>query len=141
MVSTEYEKNRIFLINIMNHKSMNSELLEISPVLPSEDIERDVKWYEKQAGFRLLHKDEMYAVLGREKICIHLQWHAGTEEDPLLGGSVIRIFVRNIRPLFEEFQTRGTVGKDKLRLNTPWNTHEFGFYDLNNNAVFIVEDL
>jgi hypothetical protein len=24
--------------------------------------------------------------------------------------------------------------------NTPWKTNEFGFYDLNNNAIFIVED-
>jgi hypothetical protein len=54
---------------------------------------------------------------------------------------VVRIFVKNIQRVFEEFVGRGTVKEEKLRLDTPWNTHEFGFYDLNKNAVFIVEDL
>lgn len=119
---------------------MKTEWLEISPVLPSQDIKRDVSWYEAQTGFKALHQDGMYAVLKRDNLCFHLQWHADTEDDPLLGGSVIRIFVKNIQPIFDEFVERGTVPTDKLRRNTPWGTHEFGFYDLNNNAVFIVED-
>lgn len=120
---------------------MKTELLEISPVLPSQDIERDVHWYEKFVGFQLLQKDEMYAVMRRENLCIHLQWHADTEDDPLLGGSVIKIFVKNLEPIFKEFVGRGTVKPEKLRLNTPWHTNEFGFYDLNKNAIFIVEDI
>ncbi|MBR9920126.1 MAG: glyoxalase/bleomycin resistance/extradiol dioxygenase family protein [Bacteroidetes bacterium] len=120
---------------------MNTQLLEISPVLPSQDIDRDVAWYQKYTGFEMVHKDEMYAVLKRKQLCIHLQWHADTEDDPLLGGSVIKIFVKNITPIFEEFVTRGTVSPGKLRKNTPWKTHEFGFYDLNQNALFIVEDV
>lgn len=119
---------------------MQTELLEITPVLPSQDIKRDVEWYHKQVGFESVHQDDMYAVLRRGRLYIHLQWHADTEDDPLLGGSVIRIFVKNIRPIFEEMVSRSTVPIDKLRMNTPWGTHEFGFYDLNNNAVFIVED-
>lgn len=120
---------------------MKSGFIEISPVLPSQDIDRDVAWYLKYVGFELLHKDDMYAVLRRENLCIHLQWHADTKDDPLLGGSVIKIFVKDIEPLFSEFVDRGTVSKDKLRIQTPWNTSEFGFYDLNKNAVFIVQDL
>ncbi|WP_420322750.1 VOC family protein [Flagellimonas sp.] len=119
----------------------STKLLEISPVMPSQDIDRDVAWYKKHLGFRLLHKDQMYAVLRRENLCIHLQWHADTPDDPLLGGSVIKIFVENIAPIFQEFVERGTVSPEKMRLNTPWGTHEFGFYDLNKNAIFIVEDL
>ena len=53
---------------------------------------------------------------------------------------MIRIFVQNIQPIFDEFVERGTVAADKLRRNTPWGTHEFGFYDLNKNAIFIVQD-
>ncbi|MGW9686473.1 VOC family protein [Flagellimonas sp. 2504JD1-5] len=121
--------------------SSNTKLLEISPVMPSQDIDRDVAWYEKHLGLRLLHKDQMYAVLRRKNLCIHLQWHADTPDDPLLGGSVIKIFVENITPLFQEFIERGTVSPEKMRLNTPWGTNEFGFYDLNNNAIFIVEDV
>ena len=118
-----------------------SELLQISPVLPSEDIDRDVAWHQKYTGFELVQKDNMYAMLKREHQYLHLQWHADTEQDPLLGGSVVKIFVSDIQPYFVEFLQRGTIQNDKLRLNTPWGTHEFGFYDLNNNALFVVEDL
>ena len=82
----------------------------------------------------------MYAGLRRDGLTIHLQWHAGTDDDPVNGGSVIRIFVKDIEPIFEDFVKRGTVSKEKLQRNTPWGTHEFGFYDLNQNAIFIVED-
>jgi hypothetical protein len=58
----------------------------------------------------------------------------------LLGGSVIRIYVKNITALFHELVERGTVTQGSLKINTPWKTNEFGFYDLNNNAIFIMED-
>ncbi len=45
----------------------------------------------------------MYAILQRDNLSIHLQWHADTQDDPLNGGSVIRIFVKYIKPIFEEF--------------------------------------
>jgi len=43
--------------------------------------------------------------------------------------------------IFKELIDRKTVAKNKLHLKTPWNTSEFGFHDLNKNAVFFVEDL
>ncbi|TAE51948.1 MAG: glyoxalase/bleomycin resistance/extradiol dioxygenase family protein [Bacteroidetes bacterium] len=119
---------------------MQTELLHIIPVLPSADIARDILWYKEKTGFEAIFSDSMYAVLYREHLGLHLQWHADTEDDPLLGGSVIRIRVKNIDPLFEEFVQRGTVAPDAMRRHTPWETHEFGFYDLNRNAVFIVQD-
>ena len=119
---------------------MKTEILNTIPVLPSSDIERDVAWYREKMGLEIYLADKMYAVLYRDNFCIHLQWHADTEDDPLLGGSVIRIYVKNIQPLFEEFVMRGTVTADKLKTNTPWKTNEFGFYDLNQNAIFIMED-
>ena len=119
---------------------MKTEFLEISPVLPSQNIKRDLEWYEKKTGFRAVRQDQMYAVMTRDRIFIHLQWHADTENDPLLGGSVIKIFVKNIESIFQELVERGTVRSDGLRLNTPWGTNEFGFYDLNSNAVFFVEN-
>ncbi len=36
---------------------MKTEFLEILSVLPSQNIERDVGWYQKQVGFNLLRKD------------------------------------------------------------------------------------
>ena len=119
---------------------MDTHFLEITPVLPSLDIKKDIEWHQKYTGFECVFADAMYAGLKRENLFIHLQWHADTDDDPLLGGSVIKIFVKNINPIFEEMVKRGTVPKTKLRMNTPWKTHEFGFYDLNNNAIFFVED-
>ena len=119
---------------------MKTEFIEMAPVLPSANIERDLKWYSEKTGFEWVSGDKMYAVLKRKSLFIHLQWHADTADDPLNGGSVVRIFVKNIQPIFDEFVDRGTVSKDKLRRNTDWGTHEFGFYDLNKNAIFIGED-
>ncbi len=113
----------------------------IIPVLPSSDILRDIEWYKEKTGFETGFYDSMYVVLYRGQLCIHLQWHADTDDDPLLGGSVIRILVPDIEPIFKEFVERGTVTTDKLIRNTPWQTHEFGFFDLNKNAVFIMEDI
>ena len=123
----------------MPNKRKTTKLLGTIPVIPSEDIKRDLQWYEKYLGFTVDFSDGLYAGISRETIHIHLQWHADTEDDPLLGGSVVKIFVAEIQPLFDEFVSRGTVSENKLRRNTPWNTHEFGFFDLNKNAIFFVE--
>ena len=120
---------------------MNTEFLTIIPVLPSANVARDIVWYEEKTGFKEYFSDKMYAVLYRDNLTIHLQWHADTEDDPLLGGSVIRIYVKNIKPLFDELLQRGTITKDSFKSNTPWKTNEFGFFDLNNNAIFIMEDI
>ena len=119
----------------------SSGLLRIIPVLPSADIARDVDWYNIKTGFQPVFADKMYAVLHRDNLSIHLQWHADTKDDPLLGGSVIRIEVKNTRQLFDEFVARGTVQPGKFVSDTPWGTNEFGFFDLNNNAIFLFEDL
>lgn len=119
---------------------MDTKLLKIIPVLPSSDIARDIFWYKEKAGFESHFSDNRYAVLYRENLVLHLQWHADTENDPLLGGSVIRIHVKNIQPLFQEFVQRGTIAPDAFQFNTPWETNEFGFFDLNSNAIIIMED-
>lgn len=114
--------------------------VHIIPVLPSADIARDVAWYQEKLGMTADEVDSMYAVLYRDRFVLHLQWHADTPEDPLLGGSVVRVLVRNIQPLFEELVQRGTVKPEDFRSHTPWRTNEFGFFDLNRNAIFIMED-
>ncbi len=118
-----------------------SDLITIIPVLPSADIKRDIEWYREKTGFEPVHYDKMYAVLYRDHLCIHLQWHADTPDDPLLGGSVIRITVQNIKSVFEDFLKRGTVQPKNFMANTPWRTNEFGFFDLNRNGIFLMEDI
>jgi hypothetical protein len=121
---------------------VSTKFIKIIPVLESADIDRDVKWYKEKIGFEpsFLH-EKMYAGLYRDGFEIHLQWHAGTKDDPMNGGAVIRIDVKNIKPLFEEFKQRGTVKEEDLRRNTPWGNNEFAIHDLNSNAIFISEDI
>lgn len=120
---------------------MKSNIRGIEPVLPSNDIKRDLNWYEKYTGFTYQFGDEHYVGMVREDLCIHLQWHADTNVDPVLGGSVIKIFVYDLTPFFDEFVKRGTIKAEKLQNNTPWGTNEFGFYDLNGNAIYFVQSL
>ncbi len=122
-------------------RNLESNLIEVIPVIPSSDIQRDIQWYEEQVGFEYAFGDDQYAGIRLGKISIHLQWHADTEDDPLLGGSVVKFFVKEVIPIFKEMLRRGTVQEDAIRLLTPWNTNEFGFYDLNKNAIFFVEDI
>lgn len=117
-----------------------TKFLATIPVLSSGDLARDVAWYAEKTGFQNVTEQQGYAILQRENMEFHLQWHHGTEDDPVLAG-VMRIWVTGILPLFEEFVQRGTVGPEKLQMNTPWGTNEFGFYDLNNNAIFVMEDV
>ena len=84
--------------------------LNTIPVIPSQDIERDIKWYKRHTGFKYIFGDNMYASIKREHIEVHLQWHADNEDDPLLGGSVVKIFVKNIQPIFHELVERGALG-------------------------------
>lgn len=116
-----------------------TKLLATIPVLSSSDLTRDIAWYEEKTGFRNVTDQEGYAIMQRENLEFHLQFHHGTEDDPVLAG-VMRIWVKGILPLFEEFVQRGTVTPDKLQMRTPWRTNEFGFYDLNKNAIIVMED-
>src|SRR5690606_21810983 len=121
--------------------SEKTQTICIIPVLPSADIVRDIAWYEEKTGFKPIYQDKMYAVLQRENLYLHLQWHADTADDPLLGGSVIRIFTKNIQPLFRELVERGAVHSSKFVSNTRWNTNEFGFYDLKVDSIFVIEEV
>ena len=140
MISASYKKKNQNKSISPNMKEA-TQFLGIVPVLPSEDISRDVIWYKKHLGLECLFNDGMYAILKRDLLFIHLQWHSGTKEDPVNGGTVIRIFVKKIHPLFQEFVIKGSIDEDKLRLETAWNTNEFGLFDLNNNAIFFVENI
>lgn len=120
--------------------NMKSSPLYIIPVLSSSDIERDLKWYEKHTGFKYAFGDNGYVGLTRDNLEFHLQWHHDNEEDPVFP-SVMKIFVGDIQPYVDEFLALETISVDHFRKHTPWGTHEFGFYDLNNNAVFFVQDV
>ena len=83
---------------------IDNNLIHTTPVLPTADLDRDIIWYQEMVGFALSFKQDGYAVLNRGHLFIHLQWHADTLDDPLLGGSIVRLFVKNTQPIFEELR-------------------------------------
>lgn len=125
---------------------MKTKFLHVNPILPSADVERDIKWYDEKLGFRCTYNSGVYedskplnyAVLSRQDIFIHMQFQY-PEDLAKMRGFQIRIQVENITPIFEEFKAKGVV--KELRMNTPWGTSEFGFYDLNKNGIFFYEDI
>lgn len=109
-------------------------------VLSSSDLKRDIAWYAEYTGFGLLFEQEGYAGLHRDGMELHLQWHNNTPDDPVYGG-VVKFFVDDIEQVVEEFVERGTITLNRYRKESPWGTKEFGFYDLNKNAIYFVQDL
>ena len=78
----------------------NTEFNSVIPVLPFSNIESDIIWYKEKIGFEAFFSDNMYTLLQRDNLCISLPWQADTEDNSLLGGSVIRVFVKNIESHF-----------------------------------------
>jgi len=111
------------------------------PVLESGDIKRDAQWYSDQLGFEVLFQDDHYAVLRHGAASIHLQWHAGTEQDPLNGGAVVRFLLEDVGPYFTNLKSKGLVEDAQLKEKTPWNTTEFALFDANKNALIFTQDL
>ncbi|MFK8055562.1 MAG: VOC family protein [Saprospiraceae bacterium] len=109
------------------------------PVLPSADIERDVKFYVEGLGFTEVFSDKLYALLRRQNLELHLQWHAGTEDDPLLGGSVVRLISDDVDAYYKVVVDQGIITASHAPKKTAWGTYKFGFFDLNKNSVFIVK--
>lgn len=120
---------------------MKSEFVDIIPILPSSNIKRDVEWYVKTLGFNLLSATDSYAILNIGKLFLHLQFYEDELNKRYINKSAVKIFVNNIEPIFKQCVDAGLVTAQKLRIRTPWNTNEFGFYDLNKNSIVIAEDL
>jgi hypothetical protein len=119
---------------------MKSSTQYIVPVLSSSDIKRDLIWYEKYMGFIYGFGDDSYCGLIRDNFEFHLQFHYGNDEDPI-NASVMKLFVNDIEPYIAEFLDRGTITEKQIHRQTDWGTDEFGFFDLNRNAFFVVMDL
>jgi hypothetical protein len=92
-----------------------SNFIKTNPVLATSNMKWDIAWYKEKLGFKCVGGDDMYATLKRD---IHLQWHADSEEDRLLGCSVVIFWMQDMKSLFEEYVKVRTLAKDKLRLNT-----------------------
>lgn len=119
------------------------KLTFISPVLASEDVPRDVKWYEEKLGFKNVYDSSVYqegkidyAVIGRDNLFMHLQFQF--PED--MTSTDVKFEVENIELLYQELLDTGVIKEEQIRRSTPWNTSEVTFFGPSGNRITFLED-
>jgi uncharacterized glyoxalase superfamily protein PhnB len=121
-----------------------TKFLHMIPVLAPSDVARDIKWYENKLGFKNVY-DSMdyhdgpvdYAVMRRQDMIIHLQFQFPKD----MTSTDVKIEVKNIDSLIEEFVEKGLISEENVNRKTPWNTDDFGLFDFNKNRITFLEDL
>ena len=121
-----------------------TEFLHMIPVLASADVARDIEWYENKLGFKNVYDSTDYsdgpvdyAVLRRQNLVIHLQFQFPKD----MTSTDVKIEVKNIDSLIEEYIVKGLIKAEKVNRKTPWNTDEFGLFDPSGNRITFLEDL
>ena len=118
-------------------------LKEIHPVLPCQTVASAIDFYIEKLGFQLKSQDAVdptYAVVRRDGVEFHLQWHDATEwarvERPSL-----RFLVSDVETLHAEFRDKDVFHSNTALRETHWGTREFAIFDLNQNGLTFYQDL
>lgn len=106
-------------------------LSHLSPVLPVNDVEETIKWYEEKLGFHTdftWEEPATYAVISRDGIKIHL-----TKKDddfqPSRVHTALYVFVFEVDEVFEEFKSKGVDAREPQTYD--YGMRDFDLYDLN----------
>jgi len=116
---------------------------EVHPVLPSRNVASAIEFYVKKLGFDLKLQDAddpTYAVVRRDDVELHLQWHDPTEWDRV-ERPLLRMVVTDVDGLYAELEHQGVFHKHTTLRDTPWGTREFAFFDLDQNGLTFCRDL
>lgn len=120
------------------------KFVAVHPVLPVRNVSDAVDYYTERLGFKLLFKYEGdspgYAVIRREGVEIHLQWHDSSSFESVQRLN-LRLLVENVDGLFEEYKDKNVFHDRTALRDTSWGTREFAFYDPDNNALTFYQDL
>tara|TARA_R110000765_G_scaffold86507_1_gene166351 strand:+ start:1195 stop:1581 length:387 start_codon:yes stop_codon:yes gene_type:complete len=121
----------------------NGYLEQIIPVLAVKDVLESLEFYVQKLGFTLVFVNEerkpLYAVLRRNNVAIHLQWHAPEYWTAFNNKPRIRIQVQAIDDLFEEYRLKGVFHNHTALEERPWGTTEFSFYDPSQNVLIFYQ--
>jgi len=123
-----------------------AEFQRVIPVLPSSDVPASIAFYVHQLGFALRYQDvpdaPRYAVLRRDAVVLHVQWHDpaewGTAE---IDRPMLRFVVSDVEALFAEYQDKGVFHARTALRDTAWGTREFAFFDPDQNGLTFYRDL
>ena len=123
-----------------------AKIQSIEPILQSQDVSSAVGFYTEKLGFKLHGYDNpekpMYAVISRDGIVLHIQWHDPSHwEDDKVDRPMLRFVVPEIELLFEEFADKGVFHEGTALRETPWGTKEFAFFDADLNGLTFYKDV
>jgi catechol 2,3-dioxygenase-like lactoylglutathione lyase family enzyme len=123
---------------------MTAKLAAVHPVLASQNVQATIEFYVERLGFTLLGQDTpadpRYAVIRRDDVVLHLQWHDPSECGPG-DRPMLRFVVPAVQELFDEFKDKGVFHDRTALRDTPWGTREFAFYDPDRNGLTFYRDL
>lgn len=126
----------------MNKKTL--QFLAVHPVLPVRNIGKAIKYYTEKLGFGSVFQDDendpKYAVIVRDEVELHLQWHH--EEDfETVEKLALRFYIQDVESLFEEYKDKDVFHNRTALQDTHWGTREFAFFDLDSNGLFFYRSL
>ena len=102
------------------------------------DVPRTIRFYEK-LGFTLTGQDDprapKYAVLQRDGVELHFQWHDAKEWDYPNDRPTYRFLVRDVDGLHWLFRESVEALDMKDVADTPWGTREFHLRDPDLNGL------
>ena len=117
---------------------MTATLEEVHPVLMARDVAASVRFYAG-LGFRELFRDAAtaprYAVLRRDHVEIHLQWHDESAWAHPGDRPVYRFLVDDVDALFAELTGRDARLDRTEVMDTAWGTREFHLRDPDLNGL------
>ena len=117
----------------------------IIPLLPVRNVSQAIGYYTERLGFRLSFQedphDPQYAEVQRDGMCLHLQWHDPADFGEAVDGLMLRFVIDDVDALFAEYQDKQVFQDHTAVSETPWNTREFAFYDLDGNGLTFFRDL
>jgi catechol 2,3-dioxygenase-like lactoylglutathione lyase family enzyme len=107
---------------------------EVIPVLAVRNVDAAVRYYTEKLGFRLIFQDApadpKYAVIRRDTVGLHLQWHDEKDfKDDRSESLMLRFSVDDPDALFEEYKLKNALGPNSQIKDTPWGTREFAFFE------------
>jgi len=114
------------------------KLKSVQPVLMSRDVVASIRFYEL-LGFTLVDQDvpgdPKYALIQRDGIELHLQWHDAKEWDYPNDRPTYRFGVLDVDGLYKQFHERGALSDATAVMETPWGTREFHVRDADLNGL------
>ncbi len=107
------------------------------PIIPARDTATSVAWYRDHLEFDVVHLEEEYAIVERDRVGIHFWGPSGIE--PAESDTMFRIRVDGIDELYEHCRANEIVHPNAPLEEKPWGAREFAVVDADGNLLTFFE--